>query len=91
MIVMMSTISKGKWKNIMNEHKNNMDFNALKFVVLRHRKDDLIKEDTQYFSDYMAKVIDSVSDHKDLEVLISASRDFSSHIDKLTSKFVWIC
>ena len=75
--------------------KNNMDFNALKFLVLRYRKDDLIKEDTLYFSDDMAKVIDSVSDHKDLDVFISASRDFSSHIDKLTSKVwkkvVWIC
>ena len=49
MIVMMSTISKGKWKNIMNEHKNNMDFNALKFVMLRYKKDDLTKEDMLYF------------------------------------------
>ena len=71
-----------------------MDFNALKFVMLRYKKDDLTKEDTLYFSDDMAKVIDSVSDHNDLEVFISASRNFSSHIDKLTSKVrkkvVWI-
>ena len=40
--------------------QNNMDFNSLKFVVLRYGKDQNLKNDTIYFSNEMEAPIDSL-------------------------------
>ena len=74
---------------------NNMDFNSLKFVVLRYGKDQNLKNDTIYFSDEMAAPIDSLHSHKDLGVMMSADGTFSDHIEsvikKVRKRIGWLC
>ena len=48
--------------------QNNMDFNSLKFVVLRYGPNEELKNETIYFSDQMKAPIDSLECHKDLGV-----------------------
>ena len=60
--------------------ENNMDFNSLKFVVLRYGRDQDLKDNTVYFSDNMAAPIDSLDAHKDLGVIMAPSGTFNAHI-----------
>ena len=74
---------------------NNMDFNSLKFVVLRYGRDQELKENTIYFSDNMEAPIDSLESHKDLGVMMAADGTFDVHIDnvikKVKKKIGWLC
>ena len=75
--------------------ENNMDFNSLKFVVLRYGRDQDLKDNTVYFSDNMAAPIDSLDAHKDLGVIMAPSGTFNAHIEavikKVRKRIGWLC
>ena len=62
---------------------NKMSFNKAKFVVLRYGKNNILKENTSYFTDSMNIIIEEQEIHKDLCVPKSSSEKFSEHIDNL--------
>ena len=60
--------------------KNNMEFNSLKFEVLRYGRDEALKIFTNYLSSY-STVIDQKSSVRDLGVIMSADASFTEHIN----------
>ena len=74
---------------------NFMNFNSLKFVVLRYGSNEEIKLNTIYFSDNMESIIESQDNHRDLGVSMSANGSFDDHINnvinKIKRKIGWVC
>ena len=72
-----------------------MDFNSLKFVLLRYGPNEELKNNTIYFSDEMRAPIDSLDNHKDLGVTMSNTGDFKDHIENVIKKvrktIGWVC
>jgi hypothetical protein len=63
--------------------ENNMLFNDIKFELLRYGNNSTLKENTQYISN-TGEQIESKSSTKDLGVTMSASADFTEHIENVT-------
>ena len=62
--------------------KNNMEFNSLKFEVLRYGKDEALKIFTNYLSS-SGTVIDQKDSVRDLGVIMSADASFNQHINRV--------
>ena len=67
-------------------NRNNMEFNAKKFQVIRYGKDINLKEGTEYFVGDFEEVIERFSSLKDLGVQINEDATFTDHIDKICKK-----
>lgn len=65
-----------------------MNFNCLKFVVLRYGYDENLKLDTLYFSNEMDSIIDSLDEHRGLGIVMMADGEFDFHIKKEVIK-IW--
>ena len=72
-----------------------MSFNDTKFVVLRYSQNNILKENTTYFTDGMNGIIEEMDSHKDLGIQMSSDGSFSYHIEELVKKvrkkMGWIC
>ena len=68
--------------------ENNMQFNGTKFQVLRYGPNEMIKEETMYFTEDMKQIIEQVYSTKDLGVIVSDDAKFDEHIDNMCRK-VW--
>ena len=66
-------------------NRNNMEFNDVKFELLRYGKNNSLKEDSKYFSNN-GEPIKEKSNVKDLGVTMSNSANFSIHINNVISK-----
>lgn len=66
--------------------ENNMQFNGTKFQVLRYGSNEMLKEDTVYFTENMKHVIEQVNCTKDLGVIVSDDAKFDQHIDNIFVK-----
>ena len=66
--------------------KNNMEFNAAKFQVMRYGKSEDIKNDTLYFTEETNEVIERFETLRDLGVMMSEDAKFNTHIDKGTKR-----
>ena len=62
--------------------KNNMEFNDLKFEVLRYGRDEALKTLTNYLSS-TGTVIDQKNSVRDLGVTMSADASFTEHINNV--------
>ena len=62
--------------------KNNMEFNSLKFEVLRYGKDEVLKIFTNYLSS-SGTIIDQKDSVRDLGVIMSADASFNQHINRV--------
>ena len=63
-----------------------MQFNGTKFQVLRYGSNEMLKEDTVYFTENMKHVIEQVNCTKDLGVIVSDDAKFDQHIDNMCKK-----
>ena len=66
--------------------KNNMKFNNTKFLVLRFGPNEKLKEETSYFTEDMANIIEQVNYTRDLGITVSDDAKFDQHIDNLCKK-----
>ena len=68
------------------EFENNMKFNGGKFQVLRYGPNNILKENTSYFTGNMEDVIEQVNQVKDLGVILSDNARFEDQIEKVCQK-----
>ena len=66
--------------------KNNMKFNGTKFQLMRYGKNQLLKENTIYFTPNMEEPIESFSTLRDLGVMMSEDANFDDHIEHVCKK-----
>ena len=59
--------------------EDNMKFNGTKFQLMRFGNDEIIKENTIYFTENMSEVIDPFENVKDLGVIMNNKATFSDH------------
>ena len=64
---------------------NNMEFNNLKFELLRYEKDEEIKLSTDYLSNTGTK-IKQKNEVRDLGITLTNNASFTSHINTITEK-----
>ena len=65
--------------------RNNMEFNSLKFELLRYGDDDEIKTTTQYFNS-IRTIIEEKHVVRDLGITMSHDATFTAHIETIASK-----
>ena len=70
-----------KWAN-----ENNMEFNKKKFQVLRYGEDEVLKNETSYFTGNYDEVIERFESLRDLGVELSDDGAFDVHIEKVCKK-----
>ena len=70
-----------RWTDI-----NNMQFNNGKFVALRYGKNELLKQDTLYFTNNWESPIDTLDSHRDLGVQMASNGTFDCHIEEIIKK-----
>ena len=75
-------------------HKNNMKFNASKFEVLKHGKNESLKDDFTYFTPEYDDIIERKEVLRDLGIQANDKATFEEHINKVCSnvnrKVGWI-
>ena len=69
------------WKEM-----NNMQFNADKFELPRVGKNEVLKEETNYFSDDFKELIERKDSVKDLGVIIQEDLNFDGQVNKIIKK-----
>ena len=76
------------------ENKNNMKFNGGKFQVVRYGRNQVLKEETMYFTGGMESVIEEVENVRDLGVILTNDARFDAQVEqvckKSTQKAGWI-
>ena len=77
--------SNWTWKKSMSGPRNNMEFNSLKFELLRYGDDDEIKTTTQYFNS-IRTITEEKHVVRDLGIIMSRDATFTAHIEIIVSK-----
>ena len=76
------------------ENKKNMKFNGGKFQVVRYGRNQVLKEETMYFTGGMESVIEEVENVRDLGVILTNDARFDAQVEqvckKSTQKAGWI-
>ena len=76
------------------QEQNNMEFNGSKFELLRYGSNQLVKENTTYFTPHYEDIIGEKENLRDLGIIMSSDCSFSSHVEavcwKVRKKSGWI-
>ena len=65
---------------------NNMEFNKGKFVVLRYGENEILKEETDYFSGNFEEIIERKQSLRDLGVQLTDDGGFEEQIERVCKK-----
>ena len=66
--------------------ENNIKFNGNKFQVVRYGNNEILKNETMYFTEDTNEIIERFETLKDLGVIISEDATFDAHIETVTKK-----
>ena len=79
---------------MLKQEQDNMEFNGSKFELLRYGSNQLVKENTTYFTPHYEDIIGEKENLRDLGIIMSSDCSFSSHVEavcgKVRKKSGWI-